>query len=137
MATFCNEQYHKITGLLAAADLSSYQYYYVMINSSGTVALANAQTGGLGILLNKPIAGQVCEIAGPGSIVGAHCGGTTGAGDMLMVETGDAGKLIKATNGLVNVARALEAGADGSVTRVYVCEPNESVDVSKNGVGNA
>lgn len=136
MATSCNVQYHQITGLLAGADLSSYQYYYVMIDSAGVVQVANAQTGGLGILMNKPESGQVCDIAGFGSVVPAHGGATFAAGDVLMVETGDAGKLIKATDGLCVVGMALEAGADGSRTRVLLFPPTDCDDVSVPGVGN-
>jgi len=137
MAVSVNEQYHKLTGLLAGADLSTYQYYYVMLDANGVVQLANLQVGSLGILLNKPTSGQACDIAGFGSIVGAHGGATFAAGDVLMVETGDPGKLIKATDGLAVVAQALEAGADGTRSMVLLFPPTDCDDVSVIGIANA
>ncbi|MBD3207819.1 hypothetical protein GF319_15925 [Candidatus Bathyarchaeota archaeon] len=139
MATENNVEYHKITGILASTDYNttSYQNYGVMINSDGEAVLASAQTGFLGVLLNEPNDGEPCEIAGPGSIVGVHGGGSFTAGDVLMIETGDAGKFVIATNDKVVVALALEDGADGSVTRALILPPTLCSDVSDVGVSNS
>lgn len=137
MAKQQNVAFHKTTGLKAGADLSAYQFHYCNLEADGDVNVTNVEVGALGILLNKPTAGKACEIAGPGSIVGAHGGATFAPGDMLMVENADVGKLIKATNDHVYVAQALEAGADGSVTKVRLTEPTHCADVSKVGVANA
>lgn len=53
----------KLGTLLAAADLSASQYCFVILDNTGKVALPTA-TGQvvIGVLQNKPTAGQVCEI---------------------------------------------------------------------------
>ena len=126
---------NKITGLLANADLSSYQNMYVALNSSGLVILGvTAQTSGLGILLNKPSAQYApCEIAGPGSIVPAVCGETIAPADTLMLETADAGKLIKGEDDKVIVGLALTAGADGTMADVLLYSPHLTADASDEG----
>jgi hypothetical protein len=49
---------------LAAADLSAKQYYFVNLNSTGGVVLADAAGEScLGVLLNKPTSGQVAQVA--------------------------------------------------------------------------
>lgn len=126
---------NKITGLRANADLSSYQNMYVSLNSTGLViAGVTNQKCCLGILLNKPSAQyEACEIAGPGSIVGAVSGAATAIGDKLQLEVADAGKLITATDDSVVVGMALEVGADGVVTEVLLETPHLCADVSDEG----
>jgi hypothetical protein len=130
-------EFSKIGGRVAGADLSSYQYYYVMLDNAGVVQVANAQTAGLGILMNKPASGEACEIAGPGEIVPVHGGATGAAGDVAMVETGDPGKLIKATDGLVVVGLFLQAVADGTRSDMLIYPPHICSDVSVEGIANA
>ena len=126
---------NKLTGFRANADLSSYQFMYVCLNSSGLViAGVTDQKCGLGILLNKPSAQYAaCEIAGPGSIVGAVSGAATAIGDKLQLEVADAGKLIVAGDDTVVCALALEVGADGVVTEVLIETPHLCADVSDEG----
>ena len=122
--------------LAASADLTSYQYYWTMLNSSGTVAVATAQTCNLGPLLNKPYTGEGCTIGRCGEIQPAYVGGTVAAGDALMIDTND-GMLIIATNDKVVVAFAMEAGVDGEVISVLVKCPSLCSDVSDLGVANS
>lgn len=48
-------------GLVAAADLSAKQFYIVKMTSTG-VNLCGDGEAPLGVLLNKPTAGQACEV---------------------------------------------------------------------------
>lgn len=49
--------------LIAGADLSALQFTFVTLNSSGLVVGVTAEGGdSIGVLLNKPTSGQVCEI---------------------------------------------------------------------------
>jgi hypothetical protein len=128
MAVSCNEQYHKITGLVAGSDLSAKQYYAVAI-SSGTVAVCNAGAGFIGILLNKPTSGQACDIAGPGSIVQASSDGTMTRGYPQKVSSD--GQLLDATDDSVTVGMALEGTTTAGVTcQIMVWRPETSADVS-------
>lgn len=61
----------KVGHLVAAADLSAKQYTFVKVDSTGKVAMCTASDFPIGILQNKPTAGQACEImvAGVSKIV--------------------------------------------------------------------
>lgn len=83
--------------LPASADLSSNQYY-VVVESSGEVALASAATDNiLGVLQNAPVAGDNAEVLGrhaneTGKVI---AGGTIAVGDKLTTN-GD-GKAVTTT----------------------------------------
>jgi len=76
--------------LEASTDLSSYQFRFVGVDSNGKAALAITSTGDadvLGILQNKPTAGQAASIMidGVSKIVAA--GSTLSAGDLVTNST--------------------------------------------------
>ena len=74
-----------INGLKANVDLSTKQYHAVKIDTStGNIVLCGAGGLCIGFLQNKPLAGDVCEIA------------TTGGGGLgISAETMTAGVLMK------------------------------------------
>ena len=107
------EQHGQDITLPAAADLSSYQYYAMKVDTSGRAALATADVPIAGILQNKPAAaGRGATIRCFGSTkFKAGTGGVTAA-DVLRTETG--GKLVTAISGEHRVMQALETvAADG------------------------
>jgi len=59
--------------LEAAADLSPHQYKFVVVDATGKAALAGDNGNAIGILQNKPTAGQSAAIkyAGPSKFIGA------------------------------------------------------------------
>lgn len=59
--------------LEAAADLSTHQYKFVVVDATGKAALAGDNGNAVGILQNKPTAGQSAAIKrdGPSKFVGA------------------------------------------------------------------
>jgi hypothetical protein len=111
----------KIT-LVAAADLSAKQYYFVKLNSSGQAALCAAATDKpIGILQNAPTAGQECEIvvSGGSKIV---AGATLDEGNSI--GTDSAGKAAVYAQGTDTtkyvVGQALTAGATGDICTVII-----------------
>jgi len=99
--------------LKAAADLSSYQYYFVLVSAADTVNVDT--TGGaacIGVLMNKPsAAGQAAKVAIAGKVP-LRAGDTIAAGAKLCAEATTA-RAITATTGDEIMAVALQAAADG------------------------
>jgi hypothetical protein len=72
---------------VANADLSAKQYYAVaMTTTPRKVDLIASAIGIYGILMNKPKAGEVCDVAIFG-IVPAMCGAAVTAGDPLAIDS--------------------------------------------------
>lgn len=99
----------------ANADLSSYQYRFVDINSSGKAALAAAGVGVDGILQNKPAAAnRAASVAGtPGQISKMVAGAAITAGADISPDS--VGRGVTATSGDVVAAKALEAASGAGV----------------------
>lgn len=96
--------------LTANSDLSAKQFYVVKVTGAD-LKVDLASTGGeaaLGILQNKPTAGQAADVRFSG-ISKAVAGAAYSRGTMLMTDT--SGRLITATAGNHPVAYALEAAA--------------------------
>ena len=53
--------------LEAAADLSAKQYYFVAVDSNGKAALTGDDGNPIGVLQNKPAAGEAATICTAGS----------------------------------------------------------------------
>jgi hypothetical protein len=111
----------KIT-LVAAADLSAKQYYFVKLNSSGEAALCAAATDKpVGILQNAPTAGQECEVlvSGGSKVV---AGGTLDEGNSI--GTDSAGKAVAYAQGTDTtkyiVGMALTPGVATNITTVLI-----------------
>jgi hypothetical protein len=144
----CNSQIYRVVELpgtwLASADLRSYQYYGVILNDSGTVALPTSTDavpdGWQGILMNEPYTGEPCIIATIGSVVPAYVyTGTILAGSLLAhcSTASNQGKFILATDGLTVLGRALQAvSATNNLITVELWQPAIVADVSVLGVGN-
>lgn len=135
MATSQNEHYHKIVGLLAAADLRTLQFTYVALDASGTVASSTDGVLGLGILLNKPNTGEPCEIAGPGSIVAAEYNGTVAPGQWAKPTTGG-DLVVGAADTDIVVARPLVTTAAGARYSTLVIGPMLADDITKLHTGS-
>lgn len=90
--------------LVAAADLSAKQYYAVKIDSNGQAALAAAGEPAVGILQNKPIAGQSATVWAFGPRSKAVAGGTIAAGALVASDAN--GKFVTATTGKTNTSDA-------------------------------
>ena len=114
----------KVT-LVAAADLSSKQYTFVKLDSSGQAAAAAAATDiPIGVLQNAPTAGQEAEVLVVG---GTKIVAGAAIGEGALVGTSSAGKavaLVAGTDTTKYVVGTLltESAADGNiVTAVINC----------------
>ena len=114
----------KVT-LVAAADLSTKQYTFVKLNSSGQAAAASGATDiPIGVLQNAPTAGQEAEVLVVG---GTKIVASAAIGEGALIGTSSAGKaaaLVAGTDTTKYVAGTLltESGADGDiVTAVINC----------------
>ncbi|HZT29506.1 MAG TPA: capsid cement protein [Bryobacteraceae bacterium] len=98
----------------ASADLSASQFCFVVVNSSGQLALPSAGGEADGILQDKPNAqGVQAELAVLGvSKVVVGTGGVT-AGDLLATDAN--GKAVTAASGNKILGRALATGAAGVI----------------------
>ena len=113
------EQMLRNVGLPASADLSASQFCFVVVNSSGQLALPTAGGDADGILQDKPSAQGVegsVAVLGISKLVVAAAGVT--AGDLIMTDA--AGKAVTATAGKKILGRALATGAGGTIIPVLI-----------------
>jgi len=98
----------------ASADLSTKQFLFGSVNSSGQVALTGAAAASDGIIANKPDAqGRACALATfPGQVARVMLGGTVANGALLEVDA--AGKAVTQSAGKI-VAKALSAGVANDI----------------------
>ena len=106
-----------IPGLVAAGDLSSDQFRFMVVDSNGE-AVKNTAAGGIvdGVLQDKPDAqGKTASVQDAG-VTKVVAGGTVAAGDLVMSDAGAAAIVATATN--YYRGRALEGGASGDLISV-------------------
>jgi hypothetical protein len=111
----------KIT-LVAAADLSAKQYYFVKLDSDGKAALCSGATDKpIGILQNAPTAGVEAEVV----IVGGSkvvAGGTLDEGNSVGTDAN--GKAVAYAQGTDTtkyvVGQALSAGVSNNIVTVVI-----------------
>lgn len=106
----------KLGTLIAAADLSAAQYCFVGVDNAGKVALPTA-TGQVcvGVLQNKPTAGQVAEVMVTGvTFLKADGTGLT-AGDKIEAVTTTGVAQVAAGAGTNIQGVALETAAAGAI----------------------
>jgi len=88
------EQSKTIITLEAAADLSAKQYYFVSVDTDGKAALTGDDGNPIGVLQNKPTAGQAASICVYGVTklyIGTESG--LGAGYNVGCDANSAGKV--------------------------------------------
>lgn len=98
--------------LPAGSDLSTKQFQFVSVNSSGQLAVTANAAAADGVLLNNDgsAAGRRCAVATtPGQICRVAAGGTIANGDLLEVLSG---KAVTQSSGKI-VGRALAAAVSG------------------------
>jgi hypothetical protein len=110
-----------VPGLVANADLSSYQHYLVKQTSADLTVALNDVAGGdcIGVLQNKPdAANKPAQVMSHG-VTKVVAGGTVTASDLLKSDA--SGRVVKATRSLTGadvgdavVGRCLTAGTVGT-----------------------
>lgn len=116
------EEALKCISVPANTDLSSYQYRFVTVNSSGNLALTGDGANADGVLQDKPAAaGRPGSMAIEG-VTKLIASGTITAGDDIA--SGASGVGVKATTGDIINARALESVSDGELFSALLLAPN-------------
>lgn len=101
----------------ANTDLSTKQYYFMVINSSGNLAVAGAGNA-QGVLQNKPAAAGRAGTLGIEGATKIFCGGTINPGDEV---TSDAsGKCVAAGSGERVLGICREAGTNGLIASILL-----------------
>lgn len=105
--------------LLAGADLSAKQFYFVKPNAGtqDSVVLAAAGDPAIGVLQNKPTSGQGATVASFG-ISKVVAGGTIAAWDPIAADA--AGKAVKAVGSAVVLGYATEAATAAQLVGVML-----------------
>lgn len=108
----------------ANADLSTSQYRFVKLNSSGNIVAATAAGAADGVLQNKPNAAGVAGAVAIAGVSQVEASAAITAGDDVAVATG--GKAATATSGDIVVGRAMQsASGDGSIIAVLIVRAPE------------
>lgn len=82
------EQIHNATSIPASADLSSYQYHFVKLDTNGQLALASDGGNAIGVLQDKPnAAAQPGSVCGPGDITRVVYGDAVAKGAQVASDT--------------------------------------------------
>jgi predicted RecA/RadA family phage recombinase len=106
--------------LTAASDLSSKQFYFVAVDTDGKAALTGDDGNPIGVLQNKPEAGQAAEICIAGVTklyIGTESG--LGAGYNVGCDSNSAGKV--SDTGSFRMGVALEdPTADGDIVSILL-----------------
>ena len=111
-----------------SADHTDKRGYFV-VNSSGSAALSSAATDvPIGVIVDgSPVSGKdSVAMSGTGAIVKVKCHSTVGtvvAGTYLVLHTDGTVKADPATGSRVQVARALEAGANSALIDAVLIDP--------------
>lgn len=108
---------HKLGTLFAGADLTAAQFHFVKIHPSGRIVLcAVAGEASVGVLQNKPLSGQACEIDRDG-VSKLVMGAAVTAGDPIATDV--SGQGVTATSGQYVGGMVLETvAASGSIGAV-------------------
>jgi hypothetical protein len=111
----------KLGNLVAAADLSAKQFYFVKLASATTVNVCSGVTDKpIGVLQNTPTSGQAAEIVLFG-ISKVSSDGTTAAGDLLGTSSdGQAAVYTSSDTTKFVCGQAIEAGAAGNVVTAFI-----------------
>jgi hypothetical protein len=105
------------TQITASVDLSAKQYYFCKVAATGTGTFSVAGERAIGVIQNKPVAGQailLCD-SGPTPIV-AGAGGLA-AGALVHSDANGAG-VTSATSGHLILGVCLEAAAAGGLAMI-------------------
>ena len=106
--------------LEAAADLSAKQYYFVAVDTDGMAALTGDDGNPIGVLQNKPTAGQAATICVYGVTklyIGTESG--LGAGYNVGCDSNSAGKVSDTASFRMGVALE-DPAADGDIVAVLL-----------------
>lgn len=102
----------------AGSDLSTHQYKFVTVNSSGQLALTGDGAEADGVLQDKPDAAGNAGTVAWGGVTKVKLGGTVTAGDDIASGANGVG-VIAATGDVVN-GRAMASGVNNDIIPVLL-----------------
>lgn len=111
-----------LQGHKAGADLSSSQYVGVKFAADDDVEAAASGQDFVGFLMNKPLAAEACEIAGPGGGGKAIAAGNIAKGNRLKLD-GNGHVLAISGETAICVGLAMADAVDNDVFEVHVTTP--------------
>ncbi len=112
----------RLGSLLAGADLRGAQYRFVTVDANGNVVIAGVGSRPIGVLQNRPNAGEPCTIIACGESLLEISGG---ANPGLWLRPDATGRGTGAAGSDICGAILLEpASAAGELVRVYVIPPS-------------
>ncbi len=98
----------KTKSINATATFSAKQFTFVKIDTSGQLATPGSGAYAVGVIQDKPAAGDPGAVCYPGDITKVQCGGSFTAGQEVM--TNSSGQAVVATSGSFVLGVALTAG---------------------------
>jgi hypothetical protein len=102
------------------SSLAANQYCFVTFDSSGRLVLTNTAGGyAVGVLQDKPGAGDPGTICGIGDVTKVQCGGTIAASQRVSANA--TGQAVVATSTQPYLGIALQAGAVNGLTDIIFC----------------
>jgi len=108
---------HGNKSLKATASLVANQFCFVTTDTNGQLVLVSAAGGyAVGVLQDKPGAGDPGFICGPGDITKVQCGGTFAAGGRVSANA--SGQAVAATSAAAYLGIALTAGSANGVADI-------------------
>lgn len=111
-----SKQSEVLVSLVAGADLSAKQYFFVAVSADGQIDPAGDGAMADGVLQNKPDAAGKAATVAIGGITQVICGGTVTRGGPVASDA--AGEAVDAATGDIILGTALETGADGQVISI-------------------
>lgn len=104
----------KCVTMIAGADLSTYQYRFVKLNSTAkTVVLCGDGEDAFGVLQDTPASGEACTVA-VGGVTKVYSDASFNPG--VAISSGASGIANTSANGDYMLGKALAAGASGVIT---------------------
>lgn len=114
----------KTKSIKATASFASKQYTFVTLDGSGQLATPSAGANAIGVIQDKPAAGDPGAVCYPGDVTKVMAAGTISAGGD--VSTDGNGKAVASTSGAYVLGMALSAGASGSLMDIlYQPKPSK------------
>lgn len=111
-----HENIHSSKSLKATSSLVGSQFCFVTLDSNGQIVLVTtAGAVAIGVLQDKPGAGDPGFVCGPGDLTKVQCGGNFAAG--AKVGSNATGQAISVATGAY-LGHAITAGATGGVATI-------------------
>lgn len=112
----------------AEGDLSALQYKFVKVGTADDqVVLCGDNEPAIGVLMNKPLAGEPAEVAMVGGGASLELAGTSTRGDFLESNAAGEGETSSGSGNHAVRAICLESGVDGDIVDVDIAAMSHTI----------